>query len=105
MILHRKKSAYDLFMEEGGKVADRFSDFVDSLDKHPYPDKKVKHLIYIGVQTALGNDTAVKAHIPIAMKEGATEQEIFGAMLVTLPAAGMNGLMACLPAALEVLKK
>ena len=100
-----KKSPYELFMEEGGKVADSFSDFVSSLDEHPYPDKKTKHLIYIGVQTALGNGDAVRAHIPIAMKEGATEEEIFGSMLVTLPASGMNGLMACLPAALEALKK
>jgi alkylhydroperoxidase/carboxymuconolactone decarboxylase family protein YurZ len=85
-------------MEEGGKVADSFSDFVSSLDEHPHPDKKTKHLIYIGVQTALGNGDAVGAHIPIAMKEGATEEEIFGSMLVTVPASGMNGLMACLPA-------
>jgi len=100
-----KKSAFELFMEEGGEVADGFSDFVSSLDKHPYPDKKTKHLIYIGVQTALGNADAVRAHIPMALREGATEEEIFGSMLITLPAAGMNGLMACLPAALEALRK
>ncbi len=100
-----KKSAYQLFMEEGGAVYERFSDFVSSLEDHPHPDKKTKHLIYIGVQTALGNADAVKAHIPMALEEGATNEEIFGSMLVTIPAAGMNGLMSCLPAALEALRR
>jgi len=103
--LAEKKSAYQLFMEEGGAVYERFSDFVSSLDDHPHPDKKTKHLIYIGVQTALGNADAVKAHIPMALEGGATRDEIFGSMLVTIPAAGMNGLMSCLPAALEALRK
>jgi hypothetical protein len=29
------------------------------------------------------------------------QDETFGSMLVTIPIAGMNGLMACLPAASE----
>jgi alkylhydroperoxidase/carboxymuconolactone decarboxylase family protein YurZ len=96
---------FQTLMRESPEVGQAFGDFIKTLANQPALDAKVKQLIFIALQTAGRNPQAVAAHIPMARALGATRAEIVEAMLITLPASGIGGVMHCLPEVEKALGK
>ena len=95
----------ELFRKEAPEVAVAFNSLIISLVASQGLDQKTKQLIYIAMKAAMGDDSAVKAHVPMAKAAGATREEVVDAILMTLTVSGIRGVVHCLPGALEYFEK
>ncbi len=95
----------ELFRKEAPEVAAAFNSLIMSLVASQGLDQKTKQLIYIAMKAAMGDDSAVKAHVPMAKAAGATREEVVDAILMTLTVSGIRGVVHCLPGALEFFEK
>jgi alkylhydroperoxidase/carboxymuconolactone decarboxylase family protein YurZ len=59
----------ELFQKEAPEVASAFNGLIMSLVATKGLDTKTKQLIYIAMKAAMGDDTAVRAHVPMAKAE------------------------------------
>jgi alkylhydroperoxidase/carboxymuconolactone decarboxylase family protein YurZ len=57
------------------------------------------------MKAAMGDDAAVKAHLPMAKQAGATKGEVVDAILVTLTVSGIRGVVHCLPDVVKYYEK
>ncbi|MGE0058295.1 MAG: carboxymuconolactone decarboxylase family protein [Dehalococcoidia bacterium] len=89
-----------VFQQETPAVAEAFNGLIGALVASPGLDAKTKQLIYIAMKAAIGDDTAVKFHVPMAKAAGATRAEVVDALLMTLTVSGIRGVALCLPEAL-----
>ncbi|MEN6443927.1 MAG: carboxymuconolactone decarboxylase family protein [Methanoregula sp.] len=87
----------ELFRKEAPEVAEAFNGLIMSLVNRPALDAKTKQLIYIALKASTGDDSAVRAHVPMAKAAGATKEEVVDAILMTLTVAGIRGVVHCLP--------
>lgn len=92
----------ELFMKEAPDVARAFDGLIQSLIASEGLDAKTKQLIYIAMKSAMGDDTAVTFHAPMAKQLGATKTEIVDAVLLSLTVSGISGVMACLPSVVKL---
>lgn len=92
-----QQNPMELFRSEAPEVAQAFDGLIQSLVARKGIDQKTKQLIYIAMKAAMGDDMAVKAHIPMAKAAGATREEVVDAVLMTLTVAGIRGVVHCLP--------
>ena len=53
------------------------------------------------MKASMGDEMAVKAHVPMAKQLGATREEVVDAILMTLTVSGIRGVVTCLPGALR----
>jgi len=95
----------ELFAQEAPEVAAAFNNLIMAVVKRPALDQKTKQLIYIAMKAAMGDDTAVKAHIPMAKAAGATREEVIDAILMTVTVSGIRGVAHCLPDAVAQFEK
>lgn len=95
------RNPFDLFAEECPTLAARFDQLVDAQRELPGIDAKTKQLINIAIQTAVRNPRGVKFHAAMARQQGATRQEIIGAVAMNLHLAGLATVLDSLPSALE----
>jgi AhpD family alkylhydroperoxidase len=93
----KQQNPMELFKTEAPEVADAFNGLIMSLVKRPALDAKTKQLIYIALKASMGDDAAVRAHVPMAKAAGATREEVVDAILMTLTVAGICGVAHCLP--------
>lgn len=91
----------EVFQKEAPEVAEAFNRLIMSLVASKGLDQKTKQLIYIAMKAAIGDDGAVKAHIPMAKAAGATREEVIDAILMTLTVSGIRGVIHCLPEAVR----
>jgi len=91
----------EVFRREAPEVAKAFDGLIMSLVASNGLDQKTKQLIYIAMKTAMGDDTAVRAHLPMARQAGATKAEVVDAILMTLTVSGIRGVVHCLPDAVK----
>jgi alkylhydroperoxidase/carboxymuconolactone decarboxylase family protein YurZ len=89
--------------EAAGASGKAFKGFIESLYADTTLDPKVRELVFLGVQTALGLEIAVRAHLPRAVQAGATRAEIIAAMMLAIPNGGATGAIRCVPLVDEVL--
>jgi alkylhydroperoxidase/carboxymuconolactone decarboxylase family protein YurZ len=89
----------EVFQKEAPEVAIAFDNLIQSLVGSRGLDEKTKQLIYIAMKAAEGDDTALKFHVPMAKKLGATKAEVVDAILMTLTVSGIKGVVTCLPGA------
>jgi AhpD family alkylhydroperoxidase len=94
-----QKNPMEVFQEEAPEVAQAFNGLIMSLVGRKGLDVKTKQLIYIAMKAAMGDDMAVKAHVPMAKAAGATREEVVDAILMTLTVSGIRGVVHCLPEA------
>jgi len=87
----------ELFVREAPEVASAFNGLIQSLIETKGLDPKTKQLIYIAMKTSMGDDLAVKAHLPMAKALGATREEVLDAVLLTLTVSGISGVVKILP--------
>jgi len=91
----------EIFRREAPEVADAFNGLIGSLVALRGIDPKTKQLIYIAMKASMGDEAAVKAHVPMAVQAGATKEEIVDAILMTLTVSGVRGVVSCLPGAVS----
>lgn len=91
----------EVFQQEAPGVAKAFDGLIQSLVASKGLDEKTKQLIYIAMKAAQGDETAVKFHVPMAIKVGATKHEVVDSILMTLTIAGIKGVVTCLPGAVK----
>ncbi|NGX48588.1 MAG: hypothetical protein K940chlam5_00176 [Candidatus Anoxychlamydiales bacterium] len=96
------KNPIEIFKKEAPKVANAFDNLISELIQMKGLDEKTKHFIYIGIKVAQGDFLAVKFHVPMAKKLGATRDEIKSVILLTLTVSGLKGITSCLGEALKI---
>jgi alkylhydroperoxidase/carboxymuconolactone decarboxylase family protein YurZ len=96
-----QQNQMELFQKEAPEVAAAFNDLIQSPVASKGLDQKTKQLIYISMKAAMGDEMAVKAHIPMAKAAGATREEVVDAILMTLTVSGIRGVVHCLPDAVR----
>lgn len=99
-----KKNPYQIFQEEFPELAGRFNDLVDAQRSLEGIDPKTKQLVNIAIQTANKNPLGVKLHAQMAKSQGASRDEILGAVVMNLHLSGLSTVLDCLPSALEGLE-
>ncbi len=95
---------FQLFQNEFPELAGRFNDLVDAQRSLKGMDPKTKQLVNIAIQTANHNSMGVKMHAQMAKSQGASRDEILGAVVMNLHLSGLSNVLDCLPAALEGLE-
>jgi alkylhydroperoxidase/carboxymuconolactone decarboxylase family protein YurZ len=97
----QEQNPYEIFQKESPEVFEGFNGLVESLMNTKALDPKTKQLIYLGMKTAQGDQTAVMFHVPMAKKLGASRDEIKETILLTLTVCGLKGVNTCLMQALD----
>lgn len=82
--------------QEQPEVAVAIGQLRETILSHAALDAKTANLVSIGIAAALRNAEALKGHIHLARAAGATREEITGAILLSLPSAGIPGALAAL---------
>lgn len=95
---------FQLFQNEFPELAGRFNDLVDAQRSLKGMDPKTKQLVNIAIQTANHNPMGVKMHAQMAKGQGASRDEILGAVVMNLHLSGLSTVLDCLPAAMEGLE-
>jgi alkylhydroperoxidase/carboxymuconolactone decarboxylase family protein YurZ len=95
----------EVFQREAPDVAEAFNGLIMSLVASKGIDPKTKQLIYIAMKASMGDEMAVKAHVPMAKAAGATKEEVIDAILMTLTVSGIRGVVTCLPEAVKQFEK
>lgn len=98
------RNPMELFHEECPELAMRYDELVEAQRAQPGLDSKTKQLINIAIQTANRNPTGVKWHAIMARRNGATSDEVVGAVVMNLHLSGLAAVLECLPAAKEGLE-
>lgn len=96
-----KENPMAVFQREAPEVAAAFNSLIMSLVATKGLDQKTKQLIYIAMKASMGDEMAVKAHVPMAIQAGATKEEVVDAILMTLTVSGIQGIVTCLPGAVR----
>lgn len=96
-----EKNPFEIFQEEFPEIAARFNELVEAQKTREGLDSKTKQLVNIAILTAHNNPTGVKLHSFMAKKDGATREEITGAVVLNLHHTGLSSVLKCLPAAIE----
>jgi alkylhydroperoxidase/carboxymuconolactone decarboxylase family protein YurZ len=92
-------NAFQTFLSEAPEQAQAWGAMVQGLANASALDRKTAALAYLAVLAALRLESGVPFHVQSARQAGATREEVIGAILVGLPAAG-HAVTQVLPAAL-----
>ncbi|HML05714.1 MAG TPA: carboxymuconolactone decarboxylase family protein [Methanobacterium sp.] len=95
------QNPYEIFQKECPEVAARFNDLIEAQKSLEGLNTKTKQLINIAIQTANRNVRGVQMHAMMAKNEGATREEIVGAVVLNLHHSGFASVLECLPAAID----
>lgn len=95
------QNPYEIFQNECPEVATRFNDLVEAQKGLKGLDPKSKQLINIAIQTANRNPRGVQMHAMMAKNEGATREEVVGAVVLNPHHSGFATVLDCLPAAIK----
>ena len=95
------QNPYEIFQKECPEIAERFNDLIEAQKALKGLDAKTKQLINIAIQTANRNVKGVQMHAMMAKNEGASREEIIGAVVLNLHHSGFASVLECLPAAIE----
>jgi AhpD family alkylhydroperoxidase len=95
------QNPYEIFQRECPEVAARFNGLIEAQKALKGLDAKSKQLINIAIQTANRNPKGVQMHAMMAKNEGATRDEVIGAVVLNLHHSGFASVLDCLPAAIQ----
>ena len=95
------RSPYEIFQLECPELAAKFNELVQIQRSLKGLDQKTKQLINIAIQTSNRNPTGVKMHAKMAKKDGATREEVVGAVTMNLHLSGLSTVLESLPSAIE----
>ncbi|MFZ4400396.1 MAG: carboxymuconolactone decarboxylase family protein [Bacteroidales bacterium] len=97
-----EKNPLLIFEKEAPEVASAYNQLIVSLIKSQGLDSKSKQLLYIGMKIVSGDFVAVKFHVPMAKKAGASREEVKETVLLTLTVIGLKGITHCLDDVLTI---
>jgi alkylhydroperoxidase/carboxymuconolactone decarboxylase family protein YurZ len=80
--------AFQTFLTEAPEQARAWGALVQALGQASALDSKTGALAYLAVLAALERPSGIPFHVQAAKKAGASREEVIGAILVGLPAAG-----------------
>jgi alkylhydroperoxidase/carboxymuconolactone decarboxylase family protein YurZ len=92
-------AAFRTFLSEAPGQAQAWGSMVQGLSAASALDARAAALAYLAVLAALRLESGIPFHVKVAKGAGATREEVVGAILIGLPAAGL-GVIQALPAAL-----
>ena len=92
---------FEIFQKECPDVAACFNNLVEAQKALKGLDDKTRQLITIAILTANRNIKGVQMHAMMAKSQGATREEIIGAVVLNLHQSGLASVLDCLPAAIE----
>ena len=95
------QNPFDLFQKECPELTAKYNELVDVQRSLKGLDNKTKQLINIAIQTAIKNPRGVKFHAMMAKGQGATREEVIGAVVMNLHLSGLAVVLDSLPAAIE----
>jgi len=95
------QNPFEIFQKECPELASKFNELVDTQRSSKGLDSKTKQLINIAIQTALRNPRGVKFHAMMAKQDGATKEEVVGAVVMNLHLCGLGPVLDSLPSAIE----
>ena len=81
-------NAFQTFLQQAPAHAQVWMTAVQGLDQASAMDKKTEELAYLAVLAAMRMESGIPFHVMSAKQAGATREEVIGAILVGLPAAG-----------------
>lgn len=93
------------FVEHAGAVGGAVEALIDAVYADDGLDAKTRELVFLGIQGALGAESAIRVHVPRAIDAGATRREILSAIAVAVPNGGILGPMVATRAATELLEE
>jgi len=96
-----ERNPYEIFEEELPELAQRFDALVQAEIDSPGLDPKTKQLLNIGIQVANRNPQGVMWHAMMAREQGATREEVLGAVGMNLHLSGLAVMLESLPAAIQ----
>lgn len=96
------RNPMSVFQEEAPEVAAAFSGLIEAVSQTKGLDTKTRQLMYIAMKASQGDTSAVAAHTPMAIKAGATREELKDTILLTLTISGIKGVVTCLPTVLDI---
>ena len=92
---------YQVFETELPELARAFDAVVQAQIAQPGLDPKTKQLVNIAIQTANGNARGVMWHAMMAKQQGATREEVVGAVAMNLHLSGLAPVLDALPSAIR----
>jgi len=92
--------SFESFAKEFPELASTYLELVEAQRSLKGLDAKTRQLINVGIQTANRNLRGVKYHAFMAKKEGATRDEVMGAVVLNLHLRGVGVVLDTLPAAI-----
>jgi AhpD family alkylhydroperoxidase len=96
-----ERNPYEVFETELPELAHRFDEVVQAQIAQPGLDQKTKQLVNIAIQTANRNPRGVTWHAMMAREQGATREEVVGAVAMNLHLSGLAAVLESLPAAVN----
>lgn len=95
-------AAFAAFGEHAPEFQQPWMEMVQKLAAASALDAKTEELAYLAVLAAAGMESGLPFHVTMAVRAGATREEVLSALLVGLPAVGQR-VVSALPAALATL--
>jgi alkylhydroperoxidase/carboxymuconolactone decarboxylase family protein YurZ len=95
------QNPFDLFQRECPELSAKYGELVDVQRSLKGLDSKTKQLINIAIQTAIRNSRGVRFHSMMARQEGASREEVIGAVVMNLHLSGLAVVLDSLPEAIE----
>ena len=96
-----EKNFMDILNEEAPDISKSFFALADNLRDNGGLDPKTFQLVYLGIKAAACQTGSVGAHAGFAKQAGATREEVLGAVLMSLMTNGVDGVAACIAAAVN----
>ena len=91
----------EIFESECPDLAQRLEELVEAQRARAGLDAKTKQLVNLAIQTVNRNPRGVWWHASMARGEGASREEVVGAVAMNLHLSGLAAVLECLPPALE----
>jgi len=104
MLIYKEKRMKHL-IKEAKDVADSFQHLIKAIHERSVFSKKQNELMLIGIFTADKALRNLQTHIKKALEHGATKDEIISAILLALPAIGINRVSEALSIAMEIIEE
>jgi len=95
------QNPFDLFKKEFPELSAEYDSLVDAQRNLKGLDPKTKQLVNIAIQTAIRNPRGVRFHAMMAKQEGASREEVVGAVAMNLHLSGLAAVLDSLPSAID----
>jgi len=87
---------YKVFVANHPEVAEAYQKLGEACHSAGPLDAKTRHLIKLGISTALRSEGGVKAHTRRSLDAGATVDEVRHAVMMSLTTCGYPGMIAAM---------